>query len=99
MTICASASGVDDPFRDPLVIEVGHFLPGMEVFQQGRTTFAGSESIIGMVTRTPCWVVRYPLALSTRALSSCCCFGFGVLFTAIPLMVGPPSWIPEADEG
>jgi len=55
------------------VIEVGDFLPGMEVLQQGGTTFTGRQGIIGVIDPDPCWVVRYPVCRLTREPSSCFC--------------------------
>ena len=42
------AAGMDDPLRDPLVIEVGDLLPEVEVLQQGRPALAGLQRMIGV---------------------------------------------------
>src|SRR5262249_45729583 len=45
----ASPSGVYYPLRDPLVIEVGDLLPGVEILQQGRAPLADRQRIVGVI--------------------------------------------------
>lgn len=65
--------GMHHPLRNPLMVEVGDLLPGVEVLQQGRSALAGGERVIGVVDPHPWLVVKREPVGSTRTLSSWSC--------------------------
>jgi hypothetical protein len=71
------------PLRDALVVEMGDLLPGVKVLQQRGAALTDRQRIVGVSTRTPCWVVRYPVSRRTRDGSRSRCFGSDVLSVCI----------------
>jgi hypothetical protein len=76
---------MDDPFRDPLVIEMEYLFPKMKIFEKGRSAIAGAQRVL---------VVRNWRALLCRqhrdtAISSLMRF---TSFTSANLRIGHSSW-------
>jgi hypothetical protein len=41
-TVSPVAASMDDPFRDPLVIEMEYLFPKMKIFEKRRSAIAGA---------------------------------------------------------